>query len=117
MSRYLYRGVINERDLISFDQARNTVTFRYIDSKTRKPCLRTLSLSDFLWRIMMQVLPKGFRRVRDNGYLHSKANTRLALLQVLLHVQLPPPAIKIAVQYHCAQCQGGMRIVGFLKPG
>ena len=58
-----------------------------------------------------------FRRVRDYGYLHSNAKTRLVLLQVLLHVQLPPPAIKIAVQYHCAQCHGGMRIVGFLKPG
>ena len=117
MSRYLYRGVINERDLIDFDHERNTVTFRYRDGKTRQTCFRTLALDDFLWRIMMQVLPKGFRRARDYGYLHGNAKTRLVLLQLLLRVQITPPIINVALPYHCEECQGAMRMVAFLKPG
>ena len=117
LSRYLYRGVINERDLIDFDHERNTVTFRYRDGKTRQTCFRTLALDDFLWRIMMQVLPKGFRRARDYGYLHGNAKTRLVLLQLLLRVQITPPIINVALPYHCEECQGAMRMVAFLKPG
>ncbi len=117
LSRYLYRGVINERDLIAFDRENNTVTFRYRDNKTGELRFRTLTLVDFLWRIAMQVLPKGFRRARDYGYLHGNAKTRLVLLQLLLCIQLKPPTVKVAMPHYCAECHGSLRIVGFLKPG
>ena len=34
LSRYLYSGVISEKNLIDFDRDRNPVTLRYRDSKS-----------------------------------------------------------------------------------
>lgn len=62
LSRYLYRGVVSQSNLVALDKVRRTVTFRYTDSKTDQPVLRTLSIADFLWRIVRHVLPKSFRR-------------------------------------------------------
>lgn len=116
LSRYLYRGVINEKDLIHFDPLEKTVTFGYRHSKSGEYRYRTLPLDDFLWRITMQVLPKGFRRVRDYGLLHGNAKSRLILLQALLHVQLPPRILKTTLLYNCRRCHAAMRIIGFLQP-
>lgn len=114
LSRYLYRGVISERDLIEHDQEQGTVTFRYQDGKTGQPAYRTLPIADFLWRIMMQVLPSGFRRVRDYGFLHGNARDRVILLQVLLHVSIPPLETRASNGFKCPACHMPMRIVGFL---
>jgi hypothetical protein len=116
LSRYLYRGVIRDKDLMHFDPDQKQVTFRYRQSQSGEYRYRTLPLEDFLWRITMQVLPKGFRRVRDYGLLHGNAKSRMILLQVLLHVQLPPPIVKTVLAYNCLRCQAAMRIVGFLQP-
>jgi hypothetical protein len=68
LSRYLYRGVISESNLVA-DQDGN-VTFRYIEGATGELRHRTLPGEDFLWLVLQHVLPKGFRRVRDYGFLH-----------------------------------------------
>nr|WP_087026575.1 transposase [Thaumasiovibrio subtropicus] len=68
LSRYLYRGVLPDKDII--DISDNTVTFRYTDSQTRQPTTRTLPTLEFLWLIVQHVLPKGLQRVRDYGLLH-----------------------------------------------
>lgn len=47
LSRYLYRGVIRERDLVGYDDASGTVTFRHRDAQARKPACRTLPIADF----------------------------------------------------------------------
>lgn len=117
LSRYLYRGVINENDLLHFDSHQQTVTFGYHHSKSGEYRTRKLSLDDFLWRITMQVLPKGFRRVRDYGLLHGNARSRMILLQVLLHVQVPSAIAKTVRPYNCRRCQTAMRIIGFLQAG
>ena len=62
LSRYLYRGAIREKDLIHFNPDQKQITFGYRHSKSSEYRYRALSLDDFLWRITMQVLPKGFRR-------------------------------------------------------
>jgi hypothetical protein len=116
LARYLYRGVINENNLISFDRDDRTVTFRYRDSQSGQWRYRTLSLTDFLWRMMMQVLPKGFRRVRDYGFLHGNTRARLVLLQLLLNVTSPVPAERVARPFQCTQCHADMRLIAFLKP-
>ena len=90
LSRYLYRGVISENDILTdVDQK---VTFRYRESKTN--ITKTLSLppEDFLWRLLRHVLPRGFRRVRDYGFLHANAKRILTRVQLLLKVKLPEKA-------------------------
>jgi len=44
------------------------------------------ALLDFLHLIMLHVLPEGFRRVGDYGFLHGNAKKLLALVQLILHV-------------------------------
>ena len=54
LSRYLYRGVINERNIITNQDGQ--VTFRYIDDKTKEGSRRTLRGEDFLHLILLQIL-------------------------------------------------------------
>lgn len=116
LSRYLYRGVISERDLIHYDQ--DTVTFRYKDGKSGTFQLQTVPIADFLWRIAMQVLPKGFRRVRDYGFLHANASSRLLLLQLLMQVEIPSTINRPACRpFRCPHCQQPMRPGRMIAPG
>lgn len=110
LSRYLYRGVIRERDLVACDEAAGTVTFRYHDGQTGKPAYRTLPLADFLWRLLLHVLPTGFRRVRDYGFLHGKAKVRLALVQLVLRVMIPARLPRPRPAVCCPRCRTPMRL-------
>jgi len=113
LSRYLYRGVISEKNIISNQNGK--ITFKYIESKTGNTLYRTLKGEDFLHLIMQHVLPKGFRRVRDYGFLHGNAKKLLALVQLILHVvingikQRPRPVFK------CPCCKSPMIIMGFRR--
>lgn len=106
LGRYLYRGVIQEKDILSCDQGR--VTFRYQNSQTRQAETRTLSGVAFLRLILQHILPKGYRRVRNFGFLHP--NSRLVkLVQLIKQVAIPPPRPRPVVS--CACCGMPMRIV------
>ena len=82
LGRYLYRGVICETDILSCNNGR--VTFRYRNAKTEKVETRSLAGADFLWLIVQHVLPKGFRRARNFGFLHANCKRLIGLLHLLL---------------------------------
>jgi hypothetical protein len=82
LGRYLYRGVVQEKDIIACDNGQ--VTFRYRDSKSKQTEKRTLPGADFLALILQHVLPKGFRRARQFGFLHPNSKRLIGLLQYLL---------------------------------
>ncbi len=79
LARYLYRGVISERNILSLSKGQ--VTFRYKESKTKQYETITEAASAFLWRVLQHVLPKGFRRARNYGFLHGNAKQTLKRLQ------------------------------------
>ena len=108
LSRYLYRGVISEKQLVDYDRAAGTVTFRYQDGKSKRPALRTLGLLDFVRLLLRHVLPKGYRRVRDFGFLHANAKKLLTLLQLVLRVVIAPSAPRIARPFFCPHCHAPM---------
>lgn len=114
LSRYLYRGVICEDNIIRDDGSH--VTFRYLDSQTGAYKTRRLSGEDFVWKVFMHVLPKGFRRVRDFGFLHGNAKATRQLIQLLLRVCTPTPVTTSRPVFRCARCQAPMRITGFIPP-
>ena len=72
LSRYLYRGVISNQNIIADDGS--YVTFQYKDSGTGKMERRRLRGEDFIDLVLQHTLPKGFRRARDYGFLHGNAN-------------------------------------------
>ena len=111
LGRYLYKGVIQEKDIIACRDGQ--VTFRYQDSKTKKRQTRTLPGPKFLWLILQHVLPKGFRRTRNFGFLHSNSKRLLGLLQQLLKLN-PVKALLGLIKrppIQCPCCGGVMRIV------
>jgi hypothetical protein len=114
LSRYLYRGVIGENRIVANRDGR--VTFEYRDSRSGETRYRTEKGEDFLWRVLQHVLPRGFRRVRDSGFLHGNAKRTLILVQYILRVVVicrqprPRPAIC------CPRCQAPMRVVAILRP-
>ncbi len=82
LGRYLYRGVIQEKDILACENGQ--VTFRYRNAKTKRTEIRTVSGAKFLWLILQHVLPKGFRRARNFGFLHPNSKRLIALLHYLL---------------------------------
>ena len=54
LSRYLYRGVIQERDILRCDDegAAGKATFLYREAKIEKMATRTLRGADFLWLVL-----------------------------------------------------------------
>ena len=108
LGRYLYRGVIQEKNILSWKDGR--VTFRYQNSETRQLETRTLSAVAFLRLILQHVLPKGFRRARNFGFLHP--NSKLVrLVQLLKRVVLPPSPPQPRPAVRCKCCGGVMKIV------
>ncbi len=82
LGRYLYKGVIQEKDIVACRDGQ--ITFRYQDSKSRQMRTRTLPGVQFLWLILRHVLPKSFRRARNFGFLHPNSKRLIGLLQYLL---------------------------------
>jgi hypothetical protein len=114
LSRYLYRGVIAENDIVSNQNGQ--VTFRYVDSRTGKIRYRTVNGEDFLLLVLQHVLPKGFRRVRDYGFLHANAKKLLSLVQLVLHVLIESCAARPRPIFKCPKCQAPMKILAFCRP-
>ena len=102
LSRYLYRGVISEHNILA-NHARS-VTFRYIESRTGQTQTRTLKGEDFVWLVVQHGLPKGFRRVRDFGFLPGNAKKRLRLVQWVLHVMLTSRPPRPRPVFKCPAC-------------
>ena len=118
LSRYLYRGVLPDKDIIDYDQ--QDVTFRYKDSTTNKITSRTLPTLKFLMLILQHVLPKGLQRVRDYGILSSGAKRLRLIIQLLLlpiHDWIKPEEenIKLRAVRLCPCCQHEMHCIGVTR--
>jgi hypothetical protein len=114
LSRYLYRGVINENNIIANEGG--WVTFKYIDSQSGKYQQRRIKGEDFCWLVLQHVLPKGFRRIRDYGFLHGNAKKQLSLVQLILRVIIESPTLRPRPVFNCPHCQSPMNIAGFIRP-
>ena len=110
LSRYLYRGVISNQNILSDDG--NLVTFQYKESGTGATRTRQMSGEDFMALVLQHTLPKGFRRVRDYGFLHGNAKRLLSLVQWVLRVCLPERKETPKKPFICTQCHGPMSIIG-----
>ena len=114
LSRYLYRGVISEANIIADHHGQ--VTFRYTEGATGAIRTRTLPGEDFLWLVLQHVLSRGFPRVRDYGFLHGNAKPLLKLVQLVLHVLITAATPKPRPIVSCPSCRGVMQVVGVLPP-
>lgn len=102
LSRYLYRGVISEKNILFHQNGK--VTFRYRESQTRAWQTRVLKGPDFVRTVLQHTLPKGFRRVRDFGFLHGNAKKILGRIQLLLKPKLTDQTRPVRPAFKCLCC-------------
>jgi len=109
LSRYLYRGVMPEKDILS--ERNGVVRFRYRDNRGQS-VIRALPAEQFLRLVLQHVLPRGFRRIRDYGFHNGNARETLRRVQWALQVVLPPQTVREPPTRRCARCGGVMRTIG-----
>jgi len=110
LGRYLYRGVIQERDILSCENGQ--VTFRYRHAKDKRWAYRTLPGAEFLALVLQHVLPKGFRRTRNFGFLHPNSQRAIRLLQWLFGRDPKRPLVsRPRPQFTCPSCGAPMIVV------
>jgi hypothetical protein len=116
LGRYTHRVAISNHRLISL--ADGKVTFRWRDSAHHNvQKVMTLALDEFLRRFLLHLLPQGFMRIRNFGFL---ANRRRAVLRPLCFHLLsstqplkPEPAMTTDVNNLrlCPNCGGPMVVI------
>ncbi|MBI1907649.1 MAG: transposase [Rhodocyclales bacterium] len=112
LGRYLYRGVIREADIFACDEdGSGQVSFRYRDSQSGETKVRTQPGADFLHLLLQHVLPKGFRRARNYGFLHPNKKALIALLHWVLRIAARPPPDKARPAFRCPCCGAPMRLL------
>jgi Putative transposase/Transposase zinc-binding domain len=118
LGRYTHRVAISNHRLVSFTEGK--VTFRWRDSAhNNEQKLMTLSLDKFLRRFLLHLLPKGFVRIRNFGFLANRRRaTLLPLCFHLLGTTQEPQAeqdVSSASDSHdlwrCPKCGGPMVVV------
>jgi WD40 repeat protein len=111
LGRYLYRGVIQEKDIVACENG--NVTYRYQNSESKQTEFKTVTGEKFLWLLLQHILPKGFRRARNFGFLHPNSKQLIQILQlickldpnrVLKWIRKRPPMV-------CRCCGGIMTII------
>jgi hypothetical protein len=116
LGRYTHRVAISNHRLVSF--AEGKVTFRWRDSAHHnEQKLLTLSLDEFLRRFLLHVLPKGFVRIRNFGFLANRR--RATLLPLCFHLLGSAQPTEQALSTdndannlrHCPKCGGPMRVI------
>jgi hypothetical protein len=116
LGRYTHRVAISNHRLVSFVDGQ--VTFRWRDSAhDNEQKLMTLSLDEFLRRFLLHVLPKGFVRIRNFGFLANRR--RATLLPLCFHLLNSPQQTEQALSTAndannprlCPKCGGPMMVI------
>jgi len=112
LGRYTHRVAISNHRLVAFDGER--VTFRWKDyARGNKQRLMTLTASEFLRRYAQHILPHGFVRIRQFGFLANRHRAAsLALVRtLLLGDSAPAPSpIPSTATWQCPRCGHAMRV-------
>jgi hypothetical protein len=118
LGRYTHRVAISNHRLLAFDGER--VTFSYKDyARGDQRRTMTLSAMEFLRRFVQHILPRGFVRIRQSGFLANACRARrVALARTLLAAPVtdgtPGPAATAAAiraTWTCPHC-GASMIIG-----
>ncbi len=89
LARYTHRVAISNRRLLSMENGRVTFAYKdYADGNQNK--VMTLEATEFIRRFLLHILPSGFVRIRQFGFLANLARgKKLALCRALLGA-VPP---------------------------
>jgi hypothetical protein len=120
LNGYTHRVAISNRRLVALEQG--NVTFRWRDSAhANKQRLLTLPVDEFLRRFLLHLLPRGFMRIRNFGFLANRQRALLLPLCLRLlaaTVDNSTPTASAALdhphlfmQRKCPVCGGSMHVI------
>jgi hypothetical protein len=115
---YTHRVAISNHRLVAL--AEGNITFRWRDSAHGdKKRLMTLPVDEFLRRFLLHLLPRGFVRIRNFGFLANRRRAQLLpLCAQLLKLQVraakaepAPNEPRDPIFWKCPFCGGEMKLV------
>jgi hypothetical protein len=118
LGRYTHRVAISNHRLVSLTDGQ--VTFRWRDSAHHnEQKLLPLSLNEFLCRFLLHVLPQGFVRIRNFGFLANRKRAKLLPLCFHLLGATPQPQVEShpsgtknsSPSWRCPKCGGPMKVI------
>jgi hypothetical protein len=114
LGRYTHRVAISNHRLVSF--ADDTVTFRWRDSAHHnEQKLLSLPVDEFLRRFLLHLLPQGFVRIRNFGFLANRrrAATLPLCFQLLGSAQAKPEVTTATSSdtWPCPKCGAPMLVI------
>src|SRR5271169_2724973 len=118
LGRYTHRVAISNHRLVSLTDGQ--VTFRWRDSAHHnEQKLLLLTLNEFLCRFLLHILPQGFVRIRNFGFLANRKRAALLPLcfQLLGSAQQPQAgqhassAEDCPDSWRCPKCGGPMKVI------
>src|SRR6266481_66545 len=115
LGRYTHRVAISNHRLVSFVDGK--VTFRWRDSvHNNEQKLLTLAVDEFLRRFLLHLLPEGFVRIRNFGFLANRrrATTLPLCFQLLGSTPLTKAEVSTAGSsdlWLCPRCGGPMLVI------
>ena len=119
LGAYTHRVAISDHRLVAL--AEGKITFRWRDSAHHnKKRLITMPVEEFLRRFLLHVLPRGFVRIRNFGFLANRQRATLLPLcsQLLTSISEPQPSTQRISSnadtlpfWLCPICGGPMQVV------
>lgn len=109
LSRYLIKGPVSQKALSYTEE--DKIKLRYQNSTTKKMTSIVFEQETFLRQLIQHVLPKGFRRVREYGFLAPAGKKLLKRIQILLNVNVPESEAPELPKVKCPCCKSPMKMV------
>jgi hypothetical protein len=118
LGAYTHRVAISNSRLVAL--AKGNVSFRWRDSAHgNKKRIMTLAIEEFLRRFLLHLLPRGFVRIRNFGFLANRQRATLLplcfqLLRGSENMPAPPASpstTKPRTLWNCPACGGTMHVV------
>ncbi len=115
LGRYTHRVAISNHRLVSF--ADGTVTFRWRDSAhNNEQKLLPLSVDEFLRCFLLHLLPQGFVRIRNFGFLANRRRATTLPLCFQLLGSAPQAKVEVSTAsssdaWLCPKCGGPMLVI------
>ena len=117
LARYTHRVAISNGRLLSMEDGRVTFAYKDYSDGSQSKVMR-LEAMEFIRRFLLHILPRGFVRIRQLGFLANRARgKKLELCRILLGAAPPADAGKVEPQdaKRCPACKiGRMVLIGIV---
>jgi len=105
----VFKVAISERRIVSVDE--HHVRFRYQQPHSNRVRTMTLPIMEFMRRVLQHVLPRGFMKIRDDGFLSPTSSVSLedvkARIEMTSGVALAAPEGRASPRRPCAAVPAG----------